>query len=732
MDKIGDFIFDIIIAILIVFIAVLIYFGLRTETVIKTMDSEVSENFLSDIKKKGSFTTDDYENFMYKLSITGVLYDVNFEHKYHITEPEYRMRTIEEIIAAQKAQYQGDNIYHYKDVITEKPVVTDPIDNSDLTMNTETNESVLAGAVNTPSIPGHVHNESCYAGHLHKGKDSLNFTHTHMHTSGCREYTNATYYDVNCNNCGAVYQTCVAVYHLDQYGNLITDFVDVSEINNCRECGKTNPPKTQIIAHGYSCGYSKDITGDGFGDIIPSGVSYTYSMTYPQSELRKTYTNGCYTYHKSNYLDAIYGTDIMNELNRNGYSAYCRIPLYYSISASYTNSSGLTTSKFLYFTAAVSDNGIVTFNYTGYSGSSSIRLYFPTTIDANTFLSLRSLGGFKNFVEQYSTDHVNSAAEMDVTISGILDICGHTTENKWVATCGLVEDATIICNLKVVSIVPTHPVQAVYVNENLITTAKATYQDGSTKVVLCTTNYVTSAPAKGVPVTISYTDARGNTLTGIITVTVIPKNKTCINGHIYNLNYDGSDPGCPFCKNYVANLRIIYPNTSTLTITIGTSLQENGIKLLATYMDGHTEIITDGYLDNLDRQYLGTKMVTIGYKGASTQILVTTICAKMTCDICGFIYDLYPDGTNPGCPRCISKTPVFTGNVLEYDVINYTEEILDKLYQDGIYKLSIDNNFTVSVKNKSSSLARNILHNIYPSLTKEWLYLTNSENIKAK
>jgi hypothetical protein len=127
-----------------------------------------------------------------------------------------------------------------------------------------------------------------------------------------------------------------------------------------------------------------------------------------------------------------------------------------------------------------------------------------------------------------------------------------------------------------------------------------------------------------------------------------------------------------------------------MTITIGTTLHDNGVKLLVTYYDGHTETITGGYDDNLDKQYLGTKPVTIGYKGVTTQIMVTTVCAKMTCERCGFLYELYPDGSNPGCPRCISKTPVFTGNVLKYEEINYTNDILEELYEkgfDGIFSI---------------------------------------------
>jgi hypothetical protein len=167
-----------------------------------------------------------------------------------------------------------------------------------------------------------------------------------------------------------------------------------------------------------------------------------------------------------------------------------------------------------------------------------------------------------------------------------------------------------------------------------------------------------------------------------------------------------------------------------MTITIGTTLQDNGVKLFIRYLDGHTETITSGYVDNLDIAYHGTKLVTIGYNGATTSLMVTTICKKLTCDICGFVYDLYPDGTNPGCPKCISKTPVFTGNILEYENSEYTDEILVELYEEGIYILGKEDTFHVTMQNKSSTLARSLLKKIYRSIPDRWLRLKDSVKIK--
>ena len=144
------------------------------------------------------------------------------------------------------------------------------------------------------------------------------------------------------------------------------------------------------------------------------------------------------------------------------------------------------------------------------------------------------------------------------------------------------------------------------------------------------------------------------------------------------------------------------------------------------------EEVSSGYIDNLDTGYLGTQAVTIGYKGASITVLVTTIRATMICEICGYLYELYPDGTNPGCPRCIQQTPVFTGNIMEYDHLINSEKILEELYDKGQYRFNVDDVFSIRVSNKTSNIARKLLRKIYPSISDKWFALEKNEYIMSK
>jgi len=66
---------------------------------------------------------------------------------------------------------------------------------------------------------------------------------------------------------------------------------------------------------------------------------------------------------------------------------------------------------------------------------------------------------------------------------------------------------------------------------------------------------------------------------------------------------------------------------------------------------------------------------------------------------------------------------------MEYELINNTEEILEELYEKGKYVFNIDDVFTVTVKNKSSNMARIILKKIYPSMSDRWIFINKSERI---
>lgn len=765
IEKVPELLFDILTLVIISFIVVLIYFGLRSETVISTADTVATDEFITDAKRNGYITKDDYENYIDRLAMTKVIYDIALEHTYTLLEPEYRMRTIQEIIDAQKAAYTGSNIYTYVPVSTEAPAVYDPISTG--TLNTETNASVLASAENTAASSSHIHTEACYCGHRHTGTTG-EFTYSHMHSWNCYSYMKSHGVYSTCVYCGHKFYSLWVDYYWDPTTNSAKVAGTPYASGTCTSCGRTNAATNDInqVNYGYSCGFDKDMDGDGLTDnTVGTATAYTYvtssphveSFSYPwgsvlmQGSTNTTVTNGCYKYHKHGYLagypvSATNNNDTKSRIAANpvamiakyGANSFCYLPSQYAVY--YVNSTGHMQGPITYIATKQDDGPIImTKGPIRIEGSYVQDTYpFPATMTLDEFATIMS--SFTNFKAwvftyfptstlQYTTD---SDYDMYYWLYGGINNCGYTNADTWYPGCGQAEDASIDCGKIILSIVPTHPTQTVSLNDPLITTVKVNYLDGSVVTREGTTTFSTSAICQNKPVEISYQytiDGVQYSKTCTITVTVILRTKTCVNGHTYNLNTDGTDPGCPYCKAWVKRIQLVNPSSNEFTIDIGTTLEENGITLLVTYQDGHTETISSGYIDNLDSNYLGTMQVTIGYKGATMMCRVTTVCKRTTCSICGYVYELWPDGFDPGCPRCISKIPVFTGNVLEHTKHEDMEDILDKLYQKGIYRFNVNDIFSIKLKNKSRSAFRNLLKKFFPSLSDIWVSLDKSVKI---
>lgn len=556
-----EHIVDFFIAICIMFLFVLIYFGKKQDLLTQTIVEYKTTEFVDEVRGNGYVTRERFQRYLEEIEQTGISCDISIEHSHHDCEPEYRLRTLEEVLDEQNRNYTGTNTYHYRTISTEIPTVVDPIDNSGLVINTETNESVIANAINKPASPTHIHTDACYNGvrHIHTGSSSSG--------GGC-------------------------------YGNYHS---------------------------GSSCGASLMGNPERRADVL-------------RFTCRTCWTGTAIGWHV----------------------------------------------------------------YDVYRCSSNILAHYTSVMVSWYWECNNSACG-----DSYSRG-----------ANPVPSTCESTTSPYYSLNCGKIEGnyyngnivVSPICHQIVTSISPTHPVQTVYINEPIITTVEVTYRNGSTKTIAASANFIPNIVVQNRVVTLSY-----EVFTSNVVVTVIPKTKTCTNGHIYNLHIDGSDPGCPYCKAWLKSLTVYHPPGDNISIYRGTTLVENGVTLLATYMDDRTEHITTEYIDNLDMYYIGTQMVTLSYKGKYTYLSVTTMRNMIQCSICGRYYELYPDDSNPGCPDCMSKIPIFTGNVMEYTNKNYTEDILKELYEgDGIYYFNNKDYLTITVKNRSTSWGNRLFKRIYP------------------
>lgn len=243
-------------------------------------------------------------------------------------------------------------------------------------------------------------------------------------------------------------------------------------------------------------------------------------------------------------------------------------------------------------------------------------------------------------------------------------------DSSWISLvpppiCQIENDNNPICDRVVTSITPTNPSQTVKKGETIITTATATYLDGHTEVVNCTSNYDPNVVGNQI-VTLTYTGLVGNakatgTRTCTIRVMVLPAR---------NLMSITALP------EYQTKQRYSMPSFT----------------VRANYDDGTSKVLSSSEYSMLgfNGTNIGLQSVVVIYteggvtKSATVNVKVTALMKG--CPRCNQTYEFNPDDTDPGCPYCselivgIEVTPnyveVTQGNVLPITVMG--------IYNDGI------------------------------------------------
>ena len=181
--------------------------------------------------------------------------------------------------------------------------------------------------------------------------------------------------------------------------------------------------------------------------------------------------------------------------------------------------------------------------------------------------------------------------------------------------------------------------------EELSLVVRAIYRNGEESVVANWSSNYDPEQIGMQEVTITY-----DTVSTFLVVYVVKGVVTCpICGTDYNLNEDGSDPGCPICSTEVESIEV---SPKKITIEMYETMD---ITVTATYKDGHTEEV-HGWTTDFLADTVGTFQATISYQNLSDQIEVTVTEGKtITCLYCGLEY--YFAESPKGCPIC-SKTIV--------------------------------------------------------------------------
>jgi Zn finger protein HypA/HybF involved in hydrogenase expression len=283
-------------------------------------------------------------------------------------------------------------------------------------------------------------------------------------------------------------------------------------------------------------------------------------------------------------------------------------------------------------------------------------------------------------------------------------LCGKTAYHS----CGLTQDENPICSQVVISITPTNPIQSIKKGEAVITTAIATYLDGHTGIVNCTSNFNPNI-AGTQTVTLTYTGLVGDakthgTLTCTISVSLTLRNLSYITATpatqsisrlgtpsftvtaYYN---DGSSEVIPSRSYSMSAFDNTTPGTKTITISYTeggitktttvtvyidditsltvtpneitvdkyTEVGSLPITVTANYYYGSNKVLFGGYIiSGFNSSVIGHQTVTISYseggKTVSANITVHVTVLHKICSQCGNRYELTTDDIDPGCPFC--------------------------------------------------------------------------------
>lgn len=229
--------------------------------------------------------------------------------------------------------------------------------------------------------------------------------------------------------------------------------------------------------------------------------------------------------------------------------------------------------------------------------------------------------------EVYACCGAGSEADFGRTIEEYTYLCG--LDSGWELICGKeVEAVTPVCDRVMLSLEPVTPGQTVYVGEAPDTQVYVNCLSGRRYTCKADTDFTADAPGT-YEVSLyleGYVENAGTQgrIGTAVTVTVIAREKKCDNGHTYRLEADGSDPGCPICRVTPERLEAVLERTE---IYKGEEIPVESVAV--TYLDGHTEHISEGYEISYDNTRTGNVNVTISYEGVR-QIVSVLVRPNLT------------------------------------------------------------------------------------------------------
>ena len=529
-----------------------------------------------------------------------------------------------------------------------KPVKGEDISSSEANTKQETrvlrtgaDNSIIAPIMaknEIQSFVAHTHTDDCYAGHRHNESCAsmpLKVKYTRSTTWGSRGYIDTYVYCGYCDE--LILSINITVPWQGHNSMTVWTYLPDRQLYMCEEYVN---PEYRVIEN------------------------QTYVFLSAISPYRTNHQEG--SGGGSSYLSSIYHVPSKpNDLNLPfiGNITTCphnhtgKKPREIIVSGGWNGDEGSPESTYL-FKCSYCEKTFIKYNEVHWNRQYSSVSTYSNDVRVNVYTDTNTLNGFSNIIG-------GNISKDELKIN--MDIYNHFTNHGCSfpeGACEFSEDTTPICNQVVTSIIATNPTQTVKKGEAIITTVTATYLDGHTDIVTCTSDFNTNQVGDQI-VTLSYSGLVGNAKT--------TETRTC-----------------------TINVKVL-PIRSLTSIAVLPEYQDIQryslpvFTVSANYDDGTSKVLNSSEysVSGFNGASIGLQNVVVTYteggitRTATVKVNVTALTKK--CPRCNQIYELNPDDTDPGCPYCrelivgIEVTPNYV-EVTQGDILPIT---VMGIYNDG-------------------------------------------------
>jgi rubrerythrin len=306
----------------------------------------------------------------------------------------------------------------------------------------------------------------------------------------------------------------------------------------------------------------------------------------------------------------------------------------------------------------------------------------------------REIIGIQDIVVTYQEFQTNITIEIRA-YEKVCPICGRTYSLNYDGT----DPGCPYCRVEIISIDASPDEITIEKHQALPIAVIGTFRDGHTEIITDWSTDLLADTSGTYSATIYYKSAVDHVLVTVIDEGLV---KCPICGLVYA--FRDSPNGCPVCSKTIVDIEAYLRNGGT-QVYIGSELN---LQISVVFRDNHRELTYSGWTVNgYNSNNLGMQTVTVYYEGFSSNLTIEVIKNKnlVTCPV-GHVYYLNEDGSDPGCPICASISS--REDAIFYFDITYTEDILTKLFADGIYYLNPGDYVTLTIKVKGKSLRSKI------------------------